>query len=316
MIGLWLLPILLYNRNPRQTKGVINKMEIKLIEIKQDTPGFDGFLGSWVCQDNINFLVDVGPANTSTRLIESLDALGIDRVDYILLTHIHIDHAGALAHVLEHYPMAKVICHEKGIKFVMDPSKLWAGSLAVLGDTAKAYGEPRPVNADRLIPHTQRKIKDLKTIETPGHAPHHLSFSYKDHLFAGEAGGNYFLINNTEYLRPATPPRFFFKVFLESLDRLIAQNNQTICYAHFGLAQGSHRLLNSFREQLFRWKGIIYEQMQLGNENRVNRCMDALLEKDPDLAAYAKMDPDSQKREKIFLTNSINGFIGFFQEEE
>jgi len=291
-------------------------MEIKLIEIKQDTPGFDGFLGSWVCQDNINFLVDVGPANTSTRLIESLNSLGLNRIDYILLTHIHIDHAGALADVLERYPMARVICHEKGIKFVVDPSKLWAGSLAVLGDTAMGYGEPKPVNANRLVPHTHSKIKDLKVIETPGHAPHHLSFSYKDNLFAGEAGGNFFLVNNTEYLRPATPPRFFFEIFLSSLDRLIAQNNQTICYAHFGIAQGSHRLLNRFRKQLFRWKKIIYDQMQQGEENLVGRCMAALLEKDPDLAAFHEMDLDFQKREKIFLTNSINGFIGFFQEEE
>ena len=291
-------------------------MEIKLIEIKQETPGFNGFLGSWVCQDNIHFLVDVGPANSSGRLIESLDALGLDRIDYILLTHIHIDHAGALADVLEHYPMAKVICHEKGIKFVVDPSKLWAGSLAVLGDTARSYGEPKPVDAGRLVPHTQNKITDLKVIETPGHAPHHLSFSYKGNLFAGEAGGNYFLINNTEYLRPATPPRFFFEVFLSSLDRLIAQNNQTICYAHFGIAQGSHRLLNKFRKQLFRWRKIIYEQMQQGDVKLVDRCMDALLEKDPDLAAFNEMDLDSQKRENIFLTNSINGFIGFFQEEE
>ncbi len=291
-------------------------MEIKLIEIKQDTPGFDGFLSSWVCQDNINFLVDVGPANTASRLIDSLDSLGLDRIDYILLTHIHIDHAGALADVLDRYPMARVICHEKGIKFIVDPSKLWAGSLAVLGDTARGYGEPKPVNADRLVPHTQTKITDLKVIETPGHAAHHLSFSYRDNLFAGEAGGNYFLVNNTEYLRPATPPRFFFDVFLSSLDRLIAQDNQTICYAHFGIAQGSHRLLNRFRKQLFRWKKIIYEQVQQGNKNLIARCMDALLEKDPDLATFDKMDLDSQKREKIFLTNSINGFIGFFQEEE
>ncbi len=291
-------------------------MKIKLIEIKQETPGFDGFLGSWVCQDNVNFLVDVGPANSSRRLIESLNSLGLDRIDYILLSHVHIDHAGALADVLKHYPMAKVICHEKGIKFLVDPSKLWAGSLAILGDTARSYGEPKPVDAGRLVPHTQKKITGLKVIETPGHAPHHLSFSYKDNLFAGEAGGNYFFINNTAYLRPATPPRFFFEVFLSSLDRLIAQNNQTICYAHFGIAQNSQRLLNKFRKQLFRWKNIIYEQMLQGTENLVDRCLETLLEKDPDLAAFNEMVLDSQNREKIFLTNSINGFIGFFQEGE
>ena len=89
-----------------------------------------------------------------------------------------------------------------------------------------------------------------------------------------------------------------------------------ICYAHFGIARDSHRLLNRFRKQLFRWKEIIYDQMQKGNENLVGRCMDALLENDPDMAAFSEMSQDFQKREKIFLTNSINGFIGFFREKE
>jgi glyoxylase-like metal-dependent hydrolase (beta-lactamase superfamily II) len=290
-------------------------MDVKLIEIKQDMPGFNGFLGSWVCQDDINFLVDVGPANTAGRLIDSLASIGLNRVDFIFLTHIHIDHAGALADLLENYPMARVICHEKGIKFLVDPSKLWAGSLEVLGETAKGYGPPKPVkDLKLLVPHTQCSVPDLTVIETPGHAPHHLSFSYKNILFAGEAGGNYFLINNIEYLRPATPPRFFLKVFLNSLDRLLALENQTICYAHFGMAEGSHRLLNKFRDQLLRWKDIIFDQVQKGDEDLLDRCMGALLEKDPDLRAFRKMDPDLQKREKTFLSNSINGFMGFFQE--
>ncbi len=291
-------------------------MDIKLIEIKQDMPGFNGFLGSWVCRDQINFLVDVGPANTAGRLIDSLASMGLERVDFILLTHIHIDHAGALADLLARYPMAKVICHEKGIKFLVDPSKLWAGSLSVLGETAKGYGPPTPVEEKNLVPHTQSSVPDLTVIETPGHAPHHLSFSYKNSLFAGEAGGNYFLVDNAEYLRPATPPRFFFQVFLNSLDSLLALENQTIYYAHFGAAEGSHRLLNKFRDQLFRWKEIVFDQFQKGDKGLVGRCMDALLENDPDLKAFNEMDPDLQKREKIFLTNSINGFIGFFQEEE
>ncbi|MBW1828344.1 MAG: MBL fold metallo-hydrolase [Deltaproteobacteria bacterium] len=267
-------------------------MKVDLIEITQDAPGFNGFLGTWACQDKVNFLIDVGPANTSGRLIKALESIGMKKIDFIFLTHIHIDH------------------------FLVDPSKLWAGSLDVLGDTARGYGEPKPVDGERLISHRQFDLSDLKVIETPGHAPHHLSFSYKGSLFAGEAGGNYFLVNNREYLRPATPPRFFFEVFLKSLDRLLALDNQVICYAHFGIARDSHRLLDRFRKQLLRWKKIIHDQMQKGNENLLDRCMDTLLENDPDMAAFGEMSQDVQKREKIFLANSINGFIGFFREKE
>lgn len=84
-------------------------MTARLIEILQDSPGFKQFIGSWVYMGDITFIVDVGPANTTVRLIDTLESLGVDRLDYILLTHIHIDHAGGPAEVLERYSSARVI---------------------------------------------------------------------------------------------------------------------------------------------------------------------------------------------------------------
>jgi glyoxylase-like metal-dependent hydrolase (beta-lactamase superfamily II) len=289
-------------------------MKIELIEIKLNMPGFNGFIGPWVCRDDINFIVDVGPANTSDQLIRSLRSMGVDRLDLILLTHIHIDHAGALADILKHYPTARVVCHENGLKFLVDPSKLWEGSLKVLGETARIYGEPKPAQTEMLTPHTLSREPDLLIIETPGHAPHHLSFSYKKHLFAGEAGGNYFRIGDTEYIRPATPPRLFLDVFLSSLDRMIALENQPIFYAHFGRATDSRQILSRFREQVLRWRRIIHEEIGQGETDLVQRCLARLLETDADLRGFDKMDADQQAREKTFLVNSINGFIGFLQE--
>ena len=293
-------------------------MEVRLIKIEQDLPGFDPFFGSWVCQDDLNIVIDVGPANTAGRLIDSLVSLGLKKVDLVLLTHIHIDHAGALADVLDRYPMARVICHEKAIENLADPLKLWAGSLKVLGEIAEAYGPPRPIPKEKLIPHTQNDLKDLAVIETPGHAPHHLSYSYGNRLFAGEAGGNYFDIKDKEYLRPATPPRFIFDVCLKSVDRLLALENQPICYAHYGGAESSHRLLKAFRNQLIRWKKIIYEFAAgepTDDQDFIKRCTDALLEKDPDLAAFDEMDTDTRKRERTFIGNAIKGFVGSLQED-
>ena len=73
----------------------------KLIEIKQEIPGFNHFIGSWVYKGPINFVVDVGPASSVDKLIETLAEMGMDRVDYVLLTHIHMDHAGGIARFLE-----------------------------------------------------------------------------------------------------------------------------------------------------------------------------------------------------------------------
>ena len=186
-------------------------MSPELIEINQDMPGFDHFNGTWSYIGDKNIIVDVGPAHSVKRLIKSLRSMGREHVDYILLTHIHIDHAGGLADFLTYYPTAKIICHNKAMEHLAEPTKLWKGSLKVLGAIAESYGPPKPLKNECLIPHTEASINNLEIIETPGHAPHHLSFRYDGYLFAGEAGGNYFRIHNQDYLRPATPPIFFLE---------------------------------------------------------------------------------------------------------
>jgi glyoxylase-like metal-dependent hydrolase (beta-lactamase superfamily II) len=284
-----------------------------LIEIKQPIQGFDRFIGAWVYQGDIPLVVDVGPANSVHRLVKALADMNVDRVDYVLITHIHIDHVGGLAGFLESFPMARVVCHDKAVKHLVDPSRLWEGSRQVLGKMADAYGPLRGVREGVCIPHSQADIKDLSVIETPGHAPHHLSFSYKGHLFAGEAGGNYLSVAERDYLRPATPPRFFLKVFLETVDRLTALEDQHMCYAHFGDAPSSREMLKRFRAQVLRWRDIVQKEMSAGSEDLITRCVDRLLEKDPNLRAFEFMDPDTQAREWFFIANSVRGYIGFLE---
>jgi glyoxylase-like metal-dependent hydrolase (beta-lactamase superfamily II) len=289
-------------------------MEEHLIAIRQDRPGFDEFIGSWLCRDGITVLVDVGPAKTAKRLIAGLEARGVESVDYILLSHIHIDHAGALADLLDRYPKAVAVCHEKGVESLVSPHKLWQGSRKVLGHLAELYGEPRPVPSERLVPHTGLASHRLKVIETPGHAPHHLSFCYGGRLFSGEAGGNYFLVGEEEYLRPATPPRFFLDVFLESVDRLLSLEDQPICYAHFGKGRSSKALLGRFRQQVLQWKAWISEHAESGLADPVEDCVEMLLQRDQNLKAFSRMPPGAQAREREFMANAVKGFIGYFQE--
>ena len=292
-------------------------MRETFLPIKQDIPGFNPFFGSWVCQGELNMVVDVGPANTAGRLVNSLAAMGLERLDYVLLTHIHIDHGGALAEVLARYPKAKVICHKKGIPHLVDPSKLYEGSLKVLGDLARTYGSPGPIAEDRLVPHTECQIDGLEVIETPGHALHHLSFTYQKRLYAGEAAGNYFIVGNLEYLRPATPPRFFLNVFLKSVDRLLALKDQPIRYAHVEGAKSAHRLLGRFRDQLVFWESVIGESVTIGGRKTdiIRDCVNRLLKDDPNLAAFENMDANTRKRERTFMANAVNGFVGFFEEK-
>ena len=196
-------------------------MDISKIEIRPVLPGFHQFISNWLIRDDVNILVDVGPANGGPGLLEDLRALDLDRLDYVLITHIHMDHCGALSQVLECYPDARVICHEKAVPHLQDPARLWEATQKILGKIGAAYGAPGPVPVEKLEPHPEASLKGLGVIETPGHAVHHLSFVYKGALFAGEAGGNYARVGNGEYLRPATPPKLFLDVFLKSVDRLL-----------------------------------------------------------------------------------------------
>ena len=245
------------------------------------------------------------------KLIDSLAARGIRRVDTVLLTHIHIDHAGGLAEFLHRFPMARAVCHSKAISHLVDPSKLWMGSQKTLGDLAEVYGPIAPVNRDRLIPHTDAQAEGIDLIETPGHAVHHLSFIVDGNLFAGEAGGIYLRGEGWEYLRPATPPVFFLKEFLDSIDRLLNARDLTMCYAHFGRAESSHHMLKRERAQLLFWEQIIREETAKSDPLLPERCMARLLAEDPELKAFQAMSSADQERERFFMGNSIRGYLEF-----
>ena len=285
-----------------------------LIEIPQDRPGFDRFIGSWLCPFDKTMVVDVGPSRSLPKLIDSLTSRGIHRVDYVLLTHIHMDHAGGLAEFLDHFPEARAVCHGKAISHLVDPTKLWLGSQKTLGDLAEAYGPIKPVKRDRLIPHTEAQAEGIDVIETPGHAVHHLSYVIQEYLFAGEAGGVYLRGDGWEYLRPATPPVFFLKQFVESIERLLTARDLTMCYAHFGRAESSHRMLKRERAQLLFWERIIRQERARSDQLLRERCRTRLLDEDPELSAFKAMSSAEQEKERFFMGNSIKGYLGFLDQ--
>lgn len=282
-----------------------------LVEIPQALPGFGHFIGSWVCPGDPTLVIDVGPASSVSHLFDALTRLGVRKVDYFLLTHIHIDHAGGLSACMNRFPEARAVCHEKAVKHLIDPERLWEGSRKVLGKIADAFGKPGPVTPDRLLTPQALHVEGLQVIDTPGHAAHHLSFYFNGHLFAGEAAGNYYNLENGDYLRPATPPRFFFDVFVQTLERLNSLEDSVLCYAHWGKAPSSHVMLDRFREQVFRWKELIAEEIASEGGGLVERCIQRILATDPNLQAFRSMPRNVQMRERYFLSNSVKGYIGF-----
>jgi glyoxylase-like metal-dependent hydrolase (beta-lactamase superfamily II) len=283
------------------------------IELPQKIPGWEKFVGSWVIQNNPTIVIDVGPTASIDSLITQLNQRDIKQVDFVWLTHIHIDHAGGLAPFLKRFPEAKVVAPAKGLPHLIDPTRLWEGSLATLGEKAVAYGPIEPVSKDSLLPPEEFRLEGLTILETPGHAPFHLSFCYHDYLFCGESAGVYQSFGDAFYLRPPTPPRFFLDQTVASVDKMLALKDRGIYFGHAGSHSSSQQILNLYREQLFRWKDIIGQVLQTGLEKVPERATEILLKKDPLLNCFKQMDPRSQQRERFFMANSIAGFVGYLK---
>ena len=298
----------------------INKIsdDLCLIPLVPPIAGFNNFIGVWLKRSRPSFLVDVGPSATADALLQALQETDTTHLDYILLTHIHLDHAGAIAEIAERFPDTPIVCHPGGIPHLVNPARLWEGTLKTLGSTAMAYGPIRPVSAKRFIDTDRFQSDAIKAIMTPGHSVHHVSYQTEEHLFIGEAGGvSLTLPDDHQYLRPATPPRLFLDTALKSIETLIAKAPSAACYGHYGMQHDAVEKLEQHRQQLLLWEKILEARLKdEGSGDFLQICLNTLLAEDPLLEGFDRMPPDIQEREKGFLTNSIKGFVGYLNSKQ
>jgi glyoxylase-like metal-dependent hydrolase (beta-lactamase superfamily II) len=289
--------------------------DLFLIPLTPSIIGFNNFISAWLYRGKITCLIDVGPSSTAPDLLQALQELNIDKLDYILLTHIHLDHAGAIGEIALAFSQTPIVCHPAGIDHLVEPSQLWQGTKKVLGSMASDYGPIKPVAENRLLDATGFHNKLITPILTPGHAAHHVSFQTEKYLFAGETGGVHIsLPENRFYLRPATPPKFFLEIALQSVDSLIACRAKSICYGHFGIQKDAARMLKIHRNQLLFWEKVIKDEMNHHGgraENLVTASLQRLFKEDPLIETFDQLPSDIQQREIYFLKNSINGYIGW-----
>ncbi|MGA2317189.1 MAG: MBL fold metallo-hydrolase [Thermodesulfobacteriota bacterium] len=286
--------------------------DLYLIELEQEMEGFRKCIGSWFFKGKYKFLVDVGPKASVGKLIESLKAIDIRKLDFIFLTHIHIDHAGGIGFLIRSFPEAKIICHASGINHLIDPRKLWRVSKKALGEIALKYGEIDPVLGGNIVSSSEFELEGFKIVNTPGHAVHHISLIYDRYLFAGEAAGFFRDLGDKIYLRPLTPPKFALGEAIRSIDRLLEAEPQQICYAHFGIHSDAKGMLKRHKDQLFLWRDVIAEQLQYFNgKDLIERCIATLLEKDEFLKPLKDFNEVEKKTEFFFIQKNIEGFLEY-----
>ena len=287
-----------------------------LISLTPLIRGFDNFISVWLYKGKKTFIIDVGPSATSADLMTALQELAVDHLDYIFLTHIHLDHAGGIGDISSRYPQTPIICHQAGMDHLVDPKLLTAETVKALGETGRAYGPIKPVEKKQLMDATQFESDVVLPIITPGHSKHHVSYQTEEYLFAGEAGGVCFSLplNTGDYMRPATPPRFFLDITIKSIEDLIAGNPKKICFSHFGIKDDAIGMLTAHKQQLLLWEKLISSQLSRGREEDfADVCLSVLLRTDPLMAGFSCLDGSVQERERFFIYNSIKGFQGYLK---
>ncbi|MFW6284348.1 MAG: MBL fold metallo-hydrolase [Desulfosalsimonas sp.] len=283
-----------------------------LIDLDIPELGYTRFISSWLYSGpDMAFLVDVGPACTADVLLETLERKGVQTLDWILLTHIHLDHAGGIGHVARQFPEARIVCHPKAVRHLADPSKLWDGTRKVLGGIADIYGPMLPVDPSRILtPEEMAPDAGISIIDTPGHAAHHQSYVFEDRLFIGELFGVFHDLDGDIYLRPATPPKFIYEHFAASLDRVAPAASRKVCFAHHGIYPDGEKILGLAKSQLSLWLEVVGAHLE---NPRMEAIVDDLKKQDPVFARIDDLPRIYRDREAYYVKNTIRGMLGYLQ---
>jgi glyoxylase-like metal-dependent hydrolase (beta-lactamase superfamily II) len=204
-------------------------------------------------------LFDCGPASTFERLREAVD---LGEIKHLLLSHIHLDHAGAAGHLLGEYPHIRVHVSEVGAPHVVDPSRLIASARRLYGDDLDAlYHEPLPV-PQASVEVIWDTAAGVKAFAAPGHAAHHVCYLMDDGtLLAGDAAGVRILPAG-HVIPAAPPPEIDVEAWNETFDEILRRQPERLALTHFGVVSGMESVaehIGSLRARLALWTQRVEE---------------------------------------------------------
>jgi len=220
-------------------------------------------------------IVDPGPESTYETLREHLHSRGLSpaQLDAVLLTHIHLDHAGASGSLVRENPRLAVYVHNLGAPHLIDPSRLLASATRLWPDTLhQLFGETLPVPKENLrileggetLSFGTRKID---VAYTPGHASHHVSYfdSAEDIAFVGDTAG--IRIDNGPFILPATPPPdISLEIWENSFAIILARRPSRLFLTHFGYAGNPAEHIDEFRRRLHHWAELATEALRSSSD--------------------------------------------------
>ncbi len=218
-------------------------------------------IGTWQVDD---VLIDCGPGSCLPVLLEEL---GDYRPRALLLTHVHLDHAGAAGALVGRWPGLQVYVHERGARHMADPTRLYESARRLYGDDMeRLWGEMAPVPESNLnVISGGERIHDgrFQVAYTPGHASHHVSYLHDGTAFVGDVGGVR-ITPATMTVPPTPPPDIDVEAWHESLARVAAWRPERLAMTHFGASEDVEGQLAELGGRLDAWAQLARDSDQDG----------------------------------------------------
>jgi glyoxylase-like metal-dependent hydrolase (beta-lactamase superfamily II) len=285
-------------------------VETVTFEVASGVTAIDTFMGgrerytaAYLLHADEPTLVETGPGTSVEPVTRALSALGIapDALAHIVLTHIHLDHAGGVGGLAARFPRATVWVHERGARHLSDPSRLVESATRVYGEERMAwlFGPVEAVAEERVQVLQDRDVLDvggrsLLALDTPGHASHHLALvdSSTGVVFTGDALGIH--VPDLPVLRPATPPPDFdLELAVASIERIREAATSTLLFAHFGPVADVGRTCDLAVRRLHEWTDSVRGAMRsTGDLDEIVEVLSREAARETVTGAEAQLDLD------------------------
>jgi len=248
--------------------------------------GVSGAIGSYLIADPEPTLIDPGPSTTLDRLTGELERLGLRTTDlrHLVLTHIHLDHAGASGHLARRSPELTVHVHSDGLPHMADPGRLVSSTRRTFGDAHdRLWGDVLPVPRAQLVAVESEDWKAparLRSIPTPGHIVHHRSYLSEDDgtLYSGDSMG-IILGEGAPGHPPTPPPSLDLEDWLETLERLGEYDPERIAVTHFGVHGDFHERRRQLARDLVALRERVARAMARGDDADARRYHNEVIER-------------------------------------
>ncbi len=225
------------------------------------------FGGVYLIDDERRTIIETGTSNDYRNVLNALKELNVEAssIENVVVTHIHLDHAGGAGFLLDHFDNAQLYVHERGLPHLADPSRLLESASRALGEAFTDYGTLKPIPHGRMVSLRGGEVLDiggreLEFIYTPGHARHHVAVVDRGTraVFAGDAAGIYF--PEDRRLIPSSPfPEFDLPQSIEAMKTVAGLNPRVLLYTHFGPRKDAQRALKDQRAEYEMWGRLASE---------------------------------------------------------